>query len=53
MEDLLVAVGGLKANDQRLSKADDGDRDSSHYRSIRSGKTFATSTEEDDADVWD
>jgi hypothetical protein len=52
LENLLIAVGGVKSNDQRLSRQKDDDQDSP-YRSIRSGKTYATSAEKDADDTWD
>ena len=57
VEGLLVAVGALKPNDQRLSKKEYENPDL-HHGSIRSGKMLTTSAGDDDAgdddaDDWD
>ena len=52
VEGLLVVVGALKANDQRVSKQKYNDQDS-HLSSIRSGKLFTTSAGNDDIKSWD
>ena len=51
IEGLLVSVGALKPNDQRLTKSD-RDEDPA-YSTIRSGKMFTTSANPDDAEYSD
>ena len=52
VERLLIAVGALEANDQRVSKEIHNDQDS-HYSSICSGKTSTTSAGNEDAESWE
>ena len=52
VESLLIAVGALEPNDQRLSKKDREDEDVLDNR-VRSGKMFTTSAADGDADDWD
>ncbi len=49
VEGLLIAVGALSPNDQRLSKMENEDTGTAH-NSIRSGKMFTNSTSYDDAE---
>lgn len=52
VENLLINVGALDSNDQRLSKKDREDQDVL-YSGIRSGKMFTNSAGNGDADDWD
>lgn len=51
IEGLLIAVGALTSNDQRLSKMEQQDEDI-HHTSIRSGKLFTESAGVDTADEY-
>ena len=52
LEELLIAEGGVTANDQRLSKQTDN-YEEPRYSSIRSGGNSRSSAEKDSDDVWD